>query len=298
MEKQKYICIDIGGTAIKYGLADEQGNFIEKSSMPTEAKLYGGPGIVEKIKTIISGYITNYQVAGVAISTAGMVDPKEGCIFYALPDAIPDYTGVQLKKIVETEFNLNCAVENDVNCAALGEMWLGAGKGCSSLFCITVGTSAGGCAVYNHQVIHGVCNSAGEIAYMRIPKGTMHEVVSTTRLVKDVAKAKQLDEKELNGKIIFDWAKNGDEDAKFAINTLMENLADGITNITAVLNPEMIILGGGIMAQSEYLRPLINNALKQRLVEDVYTHTKVDFAKLENDAGMLGALCNLLHQTM
>lgn len=111
MEKQKYICIDIGGTAIKYGLADEQGNFIEKSSMPTEAKLYGGPGIVEKIKTIISGYITNYQVAGVAISTAGMVDPKEGCIFYALPDAIPDYTGVQLKKIVETEFNLNCAVE-------------------------------------------------------------------------------------------------------------------------------------------------------------------------------------------
>lgn len=92
--------------------------------------------------------------------------------------------------------------------------------------------------------------------------------------------------------------KNGDEDAKFAINTLMENLADGITNITAVLNPEMIILGGGIMAQSEYLRPLIDNALKQRLVEDVYTHTKVDFAKLENDAGMLGALYNLLHQTM
>ena len=116
--------------------------------------------------------------------------------------------------------------------------------------------------------------------------------------IKQALKAKQLDEKELNGKIIFDWAKNGDEDAKFAINTLMENLADGITNITAVLNPEMIILGGGIMAQSKYLRPLIDNALKQRLVEDVYTHTKVDFAKLENDAGMLGALYNLLHQTM
>ena len=61
---------------------------------------------------------------------------------------------------------------------------------------------------------------------------------------------------------------------------------------------DMIIVGGGIMAQSEYLRPLINNALKQRLVEAVYTHTKVDFAKLENDAGMLGALYNLLHQTM
>lgn len=62
MEKQKYICIDIGGTAIKYGLADEQGNFIEKSSMPTEAKLYGGPGIVEKVKTIISGYIRTIKL--------------------------------------------------------------------------------------------------------------------------------------------------------------------------------------------------------------------------------------------
>ena len=295
MEKQKYICIDIGGTAIKYGLADEQGNFIEKSSMPTEAKLYGGPGIVEKVKTIISGYITNYQVAGVAISTAGMVDPKEGCIFYALPDAIPDYTGVQLKKIVETEFNLNCAVENDVNCAALGEMWLGAGKGCSSLFCITVGTSAGGCAVYNHQVIHGVCNSAGEIAYMLIPGGNMHELVSTTRLVKDVANAKNLAVDEVNGKKIFAWAKQDDEISKNAIYRLMEHLADGIVNITSVFNPEMIILGGGIMAQTEYLQPIITQILKEKLQPNVYEKTEIAFAKLENDAGMLGALYNLLY---
>lgn len=297
MEKQKYICIDIGGTAIKYGLADEQGIFIEKSSMPTEAKLYGGSGIVEKVKTIISGYITNYQVAGVAISTAGMVAPKEGYIIYVLPDAIPDYTGVQLKKIVETEFNLNCAVENDVNCAALGEMWLGAGKGKSSLFCMTIGTSIGGCAVINNKVVHGVSNSAGEIAYMRISSGLMHEVVSTTRLVKDVAKAKYMSEQELNGYIIFDWAKKGDSDARKAIYNLMQNLADGITNIVSVLNPEIVILGGGIMAQKDYLRPLIDEALQQRLVPNVYDKTIVDFAQLENDAGMLGALYNLLHQT-
>lgn len=296
MDEQKYICIDIGGTAIKYGLADERGIFVEKSTMPTEAKLYGGPGIVKKVKTIINGYITNYQVAGVAISTAGMVDPKEGCIFYALPDAIPDYTGVQLKKIVETEFNLNCAVENDVNCLALGEMWLGAGKGKSSLFCMTIGTSVGGCAVVDNKIVHGVSNSAGEVAYMRIPNGIMHEVVSTTRLVKDIAKAKYMPEQELNGHIIFDWAKKGDSDAKTAIYNLMQNLADGITNITSVLNPEIVVLGGGIMAQKEYLRPLIDEALKQRLVPDVYAKTVVDFAQLQNDAGMLGALYNLLHQ--
>ena len=296
MDKQRYICIDIGGTAIKYGIADEAGCFAEKKSMPTEAKKYGGPGIITKVKEIINSYITKYQIAGVAISTAGMVDPKKGSIFYALSDAIPDYTGTAWKDIVETKFNLQCAVENDVNCAALGEMWLGAGKGKSSLFCMTIGTSVGGCAVVDNKVIHGVSNSAGEIAYMRIPKGLMHEVVSTTRLVKDVAQAKYMSEQDLNGRIIFDWAKKGDSDARTAIYNLMQNLADGITNITSVLNPEIVILGGGIMAQKEYLRPLIDEALKQRLVPDVYAKTVVDFAQLQNDAGMLGALYNLLHQ--
>lgn len=296
MERQRYICIDIGGTAIKYGVADVNGHFEEKQSMPTEAKKYGGPGIVKKVKTIIKQYITNYQILGVAISTAGMVDPKLGKVVYALEDSIPEYTGTFWSKIIKDEFGLPCAVENDVNCAALGEMWLGAGKGKSSLFCITVGTSAGGCAVVDKRVIHGVSNSAGEIAYMRLPNGLMHEVVSTTRLVRDVAKAKYMPEQELNGYMIFDWAKKGDADAKQAIEDLMQNLADGITNITAVLNPEIVILGGGIMAQKEYLRPILDRALKAKLVETVYENTLVDFAMLENDAGMLGALYNLLYQ--
>lgn len=295
MEKQKYICIDIGGTAIKYGIADEKGVFIDKQSMPTEAKLYGGPGIVNKVRLIINKYINDYKILGVAISTAGMVDAKKGEIIYSLEDSIPNYKGTKLKEIVETEFNLRCAVENDVNCAALGEMWLGAGKGKSSIFCITVGTSAGGCAVINKQVIHGVSNSAGEIAYMRLPQGMMHELVSTTRLVKDVAEMKNLSVNDLNGKIIFDWAKKGDSEVKIAIDKLIENLSDGINNIVSVINPEMIILGGGIMAQKEYLRPLIDKALQQKLVENVYEKTVVDFAMLGNNAGMLGALYNLLH---
>ena len=72
MDKEHYICIDIGGTAIKYGLADENGNFIEKNSMPTEAKLYGGPGIVEKVKNIIRKYIKVENIGGVGISTSGI----------------------------------------------------------------------------------------------------------------------------------------------------------------------------------------------------------------------------------
>ena len=131
---------------------------------------------------------------------------------------------------------------------------------------------------------------------MRIPGGSMQELVTTTRLIKDVSRAKSLSEAELNGEMIFDWAKRGDTVCRKAISYLVRHLADGIVNIVAVLNPEMIILGGGIMAQQEYLRPLIDRELQEKLAPNVYAGTQVEFAKLKNDAGMIGALYNFLSQ--
>lgn len=295
MEKY-YICIDIGGTAIKYGLADSRGSFLDKNFVATEAKLYGGAGIVDKVRRIIRNYIKDRKIGGIGISTPGIIDAKAGIVVYVMPQSIPNYSNTPLKSIVESEFGLKCTVENDVNCAALGEMWLGAGKGKSSLFAMTVGTSIGGCAVYGGKVIHGAGNSAGEIAYMKIPGGSMHELATTTRLIKDVAEAKSLKESDLNGEMIFDWAKQGDIVSQNAIANLVYHLADGIVNITAVLNPEMVILGGGIMAQKEYLQPLVNAAVKERLAPDVFASMQIEFAKLQNDAGMIGALYNLLSQ--
>ena len=296
LRKKYYVCVDIGGTAIKYGLADENGVFADKGSVPTQAKQYGGPGIVEKVKQIIRHYLKDRQIAGVGISTAGIIDAKAGLVVYVMPESIPDYSNMPFKSIIENEFGIKCTVENDVNCAALGEMWLGAGRGKSSLFAVTVGTSIGGCVLYGGKVVHGATNSAGEIAYMRIPGGSMQELVTTTRLIKDVARAKSLSEAELNGEMIFDWAKRGDTVCRKAISYLVRHLADGIVNIVAVLNPEMIILGGGIMAQQEYLRPLIDRELQEKLAPNVYAGTQVEFAKLKNDAGMIGALYNFLSQ--
>ena len=139
-----YICIDIGGTAIKYGVADTDGHFLTHGSVPTEAREHGGAGIVQKVSAIVSEARAQYAVHGVAISTAGMVDAAAGRIVYALPDAIPDYTGTNWKAILHEEFDLPASAENDVNCAALGELWKGAGRGCSSLFAMTIGTSIGG----------------------------------------------------------------------------------------------------------------------------------------------------------
>lgn len=291
---EQSILIDIGGTAIKYGLADLEGNILEKHEIPTEAKEHGGPGIVRKVLKICADMVKAHGPQRYcAISTAGMVDPVTGQIVYALPDAIPDYTGVNFKDILLNKCGLICEVENDVNCAALGELWQGAGRGLHSVFCLTVSTSIGGAMICDGRLISGASHSAGEIAYMRIPGGTLHELATTTKLVRNFAEKSGRPLSEVNGRVIFDLAENGDAVAVQAINELIEPLTDGMVNIVSVQNPQMVILGGGIMARSAYLRPLIEASLQGKLRPIVAEATQIAFALLKNDAGMLGALYNL-----
>ncbi|WP_131027055.1 ROK family protein, partial [Clostridioides difficile] len=103
---KNYVCIDVGGTSIKYGFIREDGFIIDKSSLDTEAKEKGGEGILAKIKDIVKKYIEENEISGICISTAGMVDPVEGKILFALEELIPNYKGMQLKKEVEKEFNI------------------------------------------------------------------------------------------------------------------------------------------------------------------------------------------------
>lgn len=289
-----YVLIDIGGTAIKHGIATLDGELLQRGELPTEAHVSGGLGIVEKVRKIVSSALEIHKEAikGVSVSTAGMVDPESGKIVYALPDAIPDYTGVNFKEIIGNEFKLPCEVENDVNCAALGEMWKGAGAGCHSIFCMTIGTSIGGAMICNGRLISGASNSAGEIAYMRVPGGMLHELASTTFLVKNYAKLRGESLDKVNGIRIFNEAEAGDLVAQEAIAALVEHLSDGITNVVSVQNPQAVILGGGIMAREAYLRPRLEEALKSKLRDIVFKATRLEFAKLKNDAGMLGGFYN------
>ena len=293
---KKFICIDVGGTSIKYGLSNEIGEFTHKGSMDTEALEKGGPGILEKIKTISKKYIANNDIEGICISTAGMVDPKEGKVVYALEHLIPEYTGMEIKKEVEKEFSIRCEVENDVNCAGLGETWLGAGQNAKSSICLTIGTGIGGCVILNNKLVHGFSNSAGEVGYMNINGESFQDLASTSSLVRKVAEIKNIPQHNISGKIIFDMAKNNDKDCLNEIDNMVKSLAIGIANICYVINPEVVILGGGIMAQEEFLKPRIDKALKEILVPRVYENTKIEFAKRQNDAGMIGALYNFLSQ--
>ena len=291
-----YICIDIGGTDIKYGVMDAAGEFAVHGTLPTEAKAYGGPGIVRKVSDLVRETCGTYDVRGVAISTAGMVDPATGEIVYALEESIPQYRGVNWKAIMRENFDLPASVENDVNCAALGELWKGAGRGASSLFAMTVGTSIGGCLIMDGRVVHGVSRSAGEIAYMRVPGGRLHERCSAAGLVSAVCCANGLPAGSIDGRFVFDLLAKGDPAAQEEVALLIDSLADAITNVVCVVNPERIVLGGGIMAQEAVLRPLLEAALLDRLPPIVDEATTIAFAATQNNAGMLGALYHFLQE--
>ncbi|WP_024613867.1 ROK family protein [Clostridium sp. Ade.TY] len=285
-----FVGIDIGGTNIKYGVIDENGNMLETSERPTEA-YKGGLSIMDKVKEIVYSLKGNYKIEGICVSTAGMVCPKEGKILYAGP-TIPNYIGVEIKKILEEEFNIPCMVENDVNSAALGELWLGAGQGKKSMACITVGTGIGGAIVLDGKVMHGFTNSAGEIGYMIVDGNEIQKVASTTALVNNVANRKGVDPSNLNGKEIIKGYENGDVICIEEVIKIADVIAHGISNIVYLFNPEVVVLGGGIMAREDILKPLIEKSLKKYLIESVYKNTNIQFAKLKNTAGMIGAVYN------
>ena len=269
------------------------------------------------------------RISGIAISTAGMVDPETGTILHA-SDAIPGYAGISYKAYMEERFRLPCSVENDVNCAGLAESISGAGKESRINLCLTVGTGIGGCFVVDGKIFHGASNSACEVGYMHLAPGAFQDEAATSALVRRVTERKkaeaekrtldngkaaeiQVDEQEnptairsekngdsatthteaWDGFRIFEAAKDGDPICQEELDRLADLLGMGIANICFVINPERIILGGGIMEQEAYMKPRIEAALEKYLVPQIWKHTTVCMAAYQNNAGMLGALYHL-----
>lgn len=288
---KQYIAFDIGGTMIKYGVLGDDETLLFTDSFPTNAS-HGGNDIIERVCQTIQEEKGKWNLFGVGISTAGMVDDKSGSILYA-NENIPGYTGVKVKEIIEHNCNLPCEVENDVACAALSEQKIGAAKNSEVCLCITVGTGVGGAIIYQGKVFHGSSHSAGNIGYMNAFGQNFEKMASSSALVKKVKLEKGITDEGFDGKAIFELAKQKDTVCIKAIKELCDILTYGIANACCILNPDIVVLGGGIMEQKEYLNDMLQQGLDEYLPEAIRKHTTLTFAKNGNNAGLFGAYYNL-----
>lgn len=284
------IVLDIGGTAIKSGLYENE-TLSEIRETATEAA-GGGAHVVNRVKDIIASYRGICAFDRIGISTAGQVNPAEGTIIYA-NENIPGYTGTRLKDILEQEFQVPVDVENDVNAAAIGEASFGAGKNRSDFVCLTYGTGVGGALFANGKLYSGSSYSAGEFgaiivhpedrdASQDIFSGCYERYASTTALT---ASARKLDPAFSNGRIIFEHL--AEPGVQKIIDAWIMEIVYGLITIIHIANPSCAILGGGVMEQ-----PYVLQQVKEKLYQNImpsFGHVEIKKAELGNRAGMLGA---------
>lgn len=284
------LAIDIGGTMIKYGLVSSNGQVLSTDKIKTEAEK-GLDNILDKIDSIFKKYKENNPI-GIAVSGTGQINGMIGKVIGGTP-IIPNWIGTDLVKILEEKYKLPAVLENDVNCAALAEKWIGTGKELSNFICLTIGTGIGGGIILNNQLFRGESFVAGEFGHILIKKGKFQHFASTMALIRLV---KERTGKILNGEEIFDLAKKGIVNYQHIISEWIEDLTDGLSSIVYCFNPANIILGGGVIEQGDYLIKKIKNSLFKKIGPKFKENLNISQTKLGNNAGMIGASYLLLEK--
>ena len=289
----KIIGIDIGGTTIKADLYDDLGTSLNQFKEIETIIDYdlGTNQILNQVCDLIGEYILNYSIDGVGISTAGVVNANTGEIIYA-GYTIPGYIGVNFTSEIEKRFGLSTFVENDVNCAALGELWKGQAKDKKNVVMVTIGTGIGGSIIVNGQIVNGFNYTAGEVGYIPVGNSDWQSKASTTALI-HLYQKKSLKTNQ-TGRTFFTDLSSGDKIAKETFEIFVENLTKGLLAISYLLNPEILILGGGILAKKDILLPEIQSSLAKNVMDNRFLPKNVVAATLGNEAGRIGAVKNFL----
>ncbi|WP_066067063.1 ROK family protein [Neobacillus soli] len=294
-----YMVLDIGGTFIKYAVMDQAAKRLASGKLPTPME--GLETFLQKICAIVKEYKDSYELQGIALSSPGAVDVKTGCIGGA--SAIPYIHGGSMTDLLRERTGLPVSIENDANCAALAEGWLGAAKDTDYYICIVIGTGIGGSIVMNHTILRGAALHGGEFGYMILDgslqtgknplQSTWSLSASTNALVREVEMKKSLAHGSLDGEEVFLLAEAGDLVAQESIAHFYKRIAIGIYNLKYALDPEKILIGGGISKRGEVIEG-INRELTLLKNEISTLHIEVEACQFDNDANLMGALFHYL----
>lgn len=307
----KRIGIDVGGTNVKIALVDD-GKIIYSNSVPTYAQM-GYEYTVNNIKQAIRDLMketetTSADIKGIGFDFPGQVDYKTGVV--KLAPNIPGWVNVPIAQMIEDEFHIPTRIDNDVRCAALGEMNFGAGKGCQNFVCITVGTGIGSGLVVNGQLVRGAANAAGEIGHIKLQMkdgpicgcgdtGCLEAFASGPSIVamaQDYLKSgkstkfrEMAGDGEISPYIVAKAAEAGDPVAKRIFTIIGEYVGMGLVSVINLLNPEKVIIGGGVAEAGDLLLEPIRKTIKERAMVVARESVEIVPAELGNSAGVIGA---------
>lgn len=297
MNNNLALVTDLGGTFIKCALVNESGRIIYSNSVSTEAQK-GKEYVIKKLIEQQRNIFINKKdlikcVVGMAVGCPGPVDIEKGII--SNPPNLPGWAKVPIRNIISKAWGMPVLIENDANAAALGENWLGAGKGSKSMVCITLGTGVGGSIVINGEIFHGATGVAGELGHITIdPKGKKCKCGNNGCLEQYVGR--QAIEEEML-RVIGEKGSPKELGALVRANNknagkIVENIGKKIGIVTAdisnFINPEIIVIGGGIAGLGKKLFDAIRSETKKRAFPDATKKLKISKAQLGEAAGLIG----------
>lgn len=305
------IGIDVGGTNVKVAIVDSEGKIGYSNKVPTYAEM-GCEYTINNIKQAIKELLKETQsdsesIEGIGFGFPGQIDYQNGII--RLAPNLPGWVDVPFAKIIEDEFHIPTRIDNDVRCAALGELNFGAGKGCENLICITVGTGIGSGLIINGKLVRGASNVAGEIGHIKLQihdgpmcgcgdTGCMEAFASGPAIVAlaeeyikggKTTKFREMANPDITPYIVAEAAKSGDPVAKRIFTIIGEYIGIGMASVVNLLNPEKIIIGGGVADCGDLLLEPVRETIRKRAMKIAGETVKVESAQLGNSAGVIGA---------
>ena len=284
--------LDIGGTTVKMGLLNEAGDIRARREVSVSFDGYQTP-ILDTVCSAAEIFLKeeNASVSGIAVSATGQIDTANGVVA-GTNGKIPNYEGSPVRKRLEQLFHVPVWVLNDANAAALGECFLGAGKGYQNVLMITLGTGVGGGLVLGGRVYGGSRGFAGEVGHFTLYQDGIPCSCGKRGCFESYASARALVERAetTDGKELFQKVREGDPKTKAALDAWMEDVAAGITGLIHLLNPSLVLIGGGISVQEELLIEPLRRKILSGVMPRFAENLRVERAVLGNDAGLIGAL--------
>lgn len=311
MSNEIYIGVDLGGTTIKVGICNAQGELIHKFEGPTGTE-EGAEVVLENIASYVRTIVeeSSYQwddVKGIGAGIAGFVKIDEGFVKLA-PNL--GWRNLPVKKMLEEKLGKPVNINNDANVAALGEVWAGAGQGVTHAVCYTLGTGVGGGIIINGKIYEGFAGTAGELGHMDVvpdleaiqcgcgQRGCLETVSSATGIIRMANDAVERGDQtslssleHITAKDVFDAARDGDEVAERIVKRAALYLGKSISDIAVIINPQRFILGGGVSRAGDLLFDAVRENFNKFTPEAAREGVEIVPAVLGNDAGMVGAAC-------